>query len=76
MKKLTARQIVIDSTMRTFAHQNTVVIDSRRRVVQCDKDETEVAIMKLSSALMTARARLKTLEATLEGMDAVVAKRG
>jgi len=75
MKKLTARQILVDSTMRTYAHQNTIVIDSRRRVVQCEYDETERAVTQLSAAVASAKARLKTLEAQLAGIDAMVAKR-
>ena len=59
-----------------WAHQNTVVIASRQRVLQFEAEEVDKAIAALQGALVNMRDRRTVIDATLRGLAAVVARRG
>lgn len=58
-----------------FAHQHTVTINSRRRVLQFEATEVDRAIVAMSAALANQRARRARIEAVLVGLTSVVEKR-
>jgi len=73
--RLTRRQILVNSTAQDCAHQNSYTINSRRRVLQFEADEKQISIIQLTAALNRAKADLARLEASIEGLDSVVARR-
>lgn len=58
-----------------YAHQNSAVIASRMRVLQCEAEETDQGIYRMMSALATLKQRRAVIEATLRGMASVIEKR-
>jgi hypothetical protein len=80
MKKTrTARPSKLDnlaaSVAQDWAHQNSAVVNSRRRVLQFEASEVDASIVALVAALTNARERRAKIEATLTGLAAVIAKR-
>lgn len=75
MKKPLTKQALADSVAQDWAHQHTVTINSRRRVLEFEANEVDRAIVALGAALSDQKRRKTTIEATLRGLTAVVAKR-
>lgn len=63
------------SVAQDWAHQNSIVINSRRRVLQFEAEEMDKSIVALTAALANAKERRAKLEAMLNGLAAVLAKR-
>jgi hypothetical protein len=72
MKKL---DTIADSAAQMYAHQHTVTINSRRRVLEFEANEVERAVVALSSALSNQKRRRNQIAATLRGLASVVEKR-
>ena len=75
VRKPTRLEALTTSVSQDFAHQHTVTINSRRRVLQFEATEVDRAIVALSADLANQRDRRSRIEATLQGLAAVVAKR-
>ena len=63
------------SVAQSYAHQHTVTINSRRRVLEFEGTETDRAIVALSSSLADKRRRRQEIDAALRGLALVVGKR-
>ena len=74
-KRLSKLDHLTASIARDFAHHHTVTINSRVRVLQFEAVEVDRAIVALSSALANQKERRARIEATLAGLNVVVAKR-
>lgn len=74
-KKKTKFDALEESTAAMFAHQHTVTVNSRRRVLQFEGSEVDRAIVALSASLATRRRRRREIDAELRGLASVVAKR-
>jgi hypothetical protein len=64
-----------ESVAQNYAHQHTVTINSRRRVLEFEGEETDRAIIALSSSLAHKRNQRKRIDAALRGLASVVEKR-
>ncbi len=73
--KSTKFDAIAESYAQDFAHQHTVTINSRRRVLEFEGNETDRAIVALTSALENQRHRRKMIDAQLRGLAIVVGKR-
>ncbi|MES2360066.1 MAG: hypothetical protein V4529_17125 [Gemmatimonadota bacterium] len=74
-KKNQPKQALADSVAQDWAHQHTVTINSKRRVLEFEASEVEGAIAALSTDLANQRRKKATLEAMIRGLTSVVAKR-
>lgn len=74
-RRVTKFDALAASAAQSFAHQHTVTVNSRRRVLEFEGSETDRAIIALSSALANKRNRRKEIDAMLRGLEAVVNKR-
>lgn len=75
IKKPTRLDHLASSVARDWAHQNSVVVHSRMRVLQFEGEEVDKSIVALAAALATAKERRKKIDAMLRGLAAVVEKR-
>jgi hypothetical protein len=64
-----------ESVAQDWAHANTAVINSRRRVLQFEAEEVDKSIVALAAATAAARERRARIDATLAGLATVVGKR-
>ena len=60
---------------REWAHQNSAVIASRQRVLQFEAEETDKSIAALTAAVINLKERRRVIDATLQGLATVVARR-
>lgn len=74
MKKASKRELS-ESVAQDYAHQHTLTINSRRRVLEFEQNEVDRAIVMLQASLSNQRRRKSTIEATLRGLATVVGKR-
>lgn len=58
-----------------YAHQNTIVINGRRRVLQCEAEEADKSIVAMTAAMANLKERRAKLQAMIAGLGAIVAKR-
>ena len=63
------------SIAQDWAHQNSVVIHSRVRVLRFEAEEVDKSIVALAAALANAKERRAKLEAMLNGLASVIEKR-
>lgn len=63
------------SVAQDYAHQHTVTINSRRRVLEFEVAEVERSIVALTATLADQRERRARIEAMLRGLATVVEKR-
>lgn len=63
------------STENTFAHQHTVTVNSRRRVLEFEGSEIDRAVVALTASLANRRRQRREIDAQLRGLASVVAKR-
>lgn len=63
------------SVAQDWAHANSYTINSRRRVLQFEADETDKSIVALGAALANMKDRRAKIEATLRGLAVVIEKR-
>ncbi len=75
MKKPTKFETLAASVAQGYAHQHTVTINSRRRVLEFEASEVDRAIVALSAALANQKWRRATIDAMLSGLATVVGKR-
>ena len=75
MKKQNKFDAITELTAHSYAHQHTVTVNSRRRVLEFEGHETDRAIVALSAALANQKRRRKVIDATLKGLAQVVGKR-
>lgn len=66
---------IAEAISRDYAHQNSLVVQSRVRVLRCELDEIDLSVNNLTAALANARDRRAKVEAQIRGLTAVVAKR-
>lgn len=64
-----------DAIAQDFAHANSVVVGSKRRILQFEAQETDRSIIALQSALVDMKERRAKLEAMIAGLSSVIAKR-
>ena len=75
VKKKSSLDVLAESVAQNYAHQHSVTINSRRRVLEFEMNETERAIVALSSALSNQRRRRNVVSASLKGLASVIEKR-
>ena len=76
LSRQTVEQIeVAERTRLEMTHQNSAVIASRMRVVQCEADELEKSEMMLRASLDRIKARRRNVGAILVGLQAVLSTR-
>ena len=74
-KKLGRHEQLSIDIMRDNAHNSSVVITSRQRVLQCEAEEIERGVIGLKAALTRIRERRAVVHAHLRGLAAVMEKR-
>lgn len=74
MKK-NALDRIAASVAQDYAHQNTAVIASRRRVLQFEIEEAEKSIVALQASLANVKERRAKLAAMIVGLSDVIGKR-
>ena len=75
VKRLSPLEALTTSTAQSFAHQNSVAIHSRRRVLEFEESEVDRAIAMLSAELSNQRRRKGVIGATLRGLTSVIERR-
>lgn len=63
------------SIAQDFAHANTAVIGSRRRVLQFEAEEADKSIVSLQASLASMKERRAKIAAMIAGLSAVIEKR-
>lgn len=66
---------IAESAAQMYAHQHTVTVNSRRRVLEFEANEVERAIVALSASLSNQKRRRNQIVAMLRGLASVVEKR-
>lgn len=74
-EKRTPLDAIANSAAQSFAHQHTVTINSKRRVLEFEANEVDRAIIALTAALANQRRRKNIIAATLRGLESIVGKR-
>ena len=73
--RLSVLEQLTASVAQDYAHQHTVTINSRRRVLEFEGSETDRAIVALSASLANQKRRRREIVAALTGLAVVVGKR-
>lgn len=74
-KRPTKFDALATSIAQSYAHEHTITINSRRRVLEFEGSEVDRAVVALASALANKRNRRREIDATLRGLALVVEKR-
>lgn len=74
-RRATRFDALAKSMAQSYAHQHTVTVNSKRRILEFEGAETDRAIVALTSALANRRTRRREIDAALLGLTSVVAKR-
>lgn len=74
-KRPTKLEHLAMTTELDWRHQNSVVVQSRIRVLQFEADEMDKSIVALAAALASAKERRAKVDAMIAGLTSVVARR-
>ena len=74
-RKPTYLERLAESAAQDFAHANSAVIASRRRVLQFEAEEADKSIVALQATLATMKERRAKLTAIIAGLSLVIGKR-
>ena len=74
-KKPSKYALLAAAVAQDWAHQNSIVVNSQRRITQFHVKEVDQTIIDLQAALTSAREGRAHLMAMLEGLSAVLDKR-
>lgn len=75
VKKLSKLDALAASVAQDYKDQNTIVIRSRIRVLECEEVEADRALTALQGAVTNMREKRARIEAMLRGLEGVVSKR-
>jgi len=75
MKRPTKYDVLANSIAQVYAHANTSVIASKRRVLEFEAEEVDKSIVALTATLTDAKERRNKLWAQITGLSAVINRR-
>ena len=73
--KPTKLEALTESVAQDYAHQNSQIIHSRKRVLEFEAEEADKSIIATAGALAAVRERRAKIQALLVGLENVIRKR-